>query len=150
MNNQWQQYVTPAPQYDKIYELFISHSWDYGIHRDSLQKLLIANLTTREAFRDSSAPKDHPIHSMNDTQLIAELIDRIQKVGLLIVPAGVYVTHSKWIQVEMTIARSLGVPILAVQPYGAQRTSVVAMQGASHTVNWNGNSIVTAVRSLHA
>lgn len=150
MYNQWQQNLTPAPQFDKIYELFISHSWDYGTARDGLHKLLVANLTTREAFRDSSAPKEHPIHSMNDTDLINELIERISKIGLLIVPAGVYVTHSKWIQIEMAIAQRLGVPILAVRPFAVDRTSTIAMQGATQTVNWNGNSIASAVRMLHA
>jgi hypothetical protein len=149
MYNQWQP-TSPVPQFRKTYELFISHSWDYGVDRDGLQKLLVANFTTDEAFRDSSAPKEHPIHSMNDDDLIRELYDRIQKVGVLIVPAGVYVTHSKWIQIEMAIAQRLGVPILAVRKFGADRTSTVAMQGANYTVNWNGNSIVTAVRGLHA
>lgn len=134
----------------KHYNLFISHSWDYGTDRDSLWKLFIQNFTTRETFSDSSAPKEHPIHSMSDQDLINELISRIQRIGVLIVPAGVYVTYSKWIQTEMTIAQQLGVPVLAIHKFGADRSSVVALQGANQTVHWNGNSIVTAIRSLHA
>lgn len=133
----------------KHYNLFISHSWDYGIDRNSLWNLLVQNFTTQESFSDSSAPKDHPIHAMNDQQLVSELFNRIGKIGVLIVPAGVYVTHSKWIQVEMAIAQRLGVPILAVHKYGADRSSTVALQGANHTVHWNGQSITGAIRSLH-
>lgn len=149
MYNQPQPFLTPVSP-AKTYELFISHSWDYGVDRDGLWELLRANFMVTEQFRDSSAPKEHPIHSMNDNDLIDELINRIQRVGVLIVPAGVYVTYSKWIQIEMAIAQRLGVPILAIRKYGADRTSTVAMQGANHTVNWNGNSIVTAIRMLHA
>lgn len=151
MINQWQQSpLRPIPQPQKTYELFISHSWDYGFDRNGLHNLLRNNFLTTEFFRDSSAPKEHPIHSMNDTDLINELIRRIQTVGVLLVPAGVYVTLSKWIQVEMAIAQQLGVPILAIRKFGAERTSTVAMQGANQMVNWNGASIVTAIRSLHA
>lgn len=149
MTDLWQTPM-PQPRFSKIYELFVSHSWDYGLDRESLHKLLIANFITTEAFRDSSAPKDHPIHSMNDNDLIAELFNRIQHVGVLLVPAGIYVTHSKWIQIEMAIAQKRGVPILAIRKFGADRTSLVAMQGANQTVNWNGSSIVSAIRLLHA
>jgi hypothetical protein len=66
------------------------------------------------------------------------------------IPAGVYVTYSKWIQVEMAIAQQLSVPILAINKFGSERSSAVAAQGATQTVNWNGNSIANAIRQLHA
>lgn len=147
--NQWQQSLYGQPQ-RRDYRLFISHSWDYGVDRDGLWNLLRQNFFTHEYFSDSSAPKEHPIHSMNDNDLVNALIERIRSVGVLVVPAGVYVSHSKWIQVEMRIAQALGVPILAIQKFGALRSSLVAMQGANATVHWNGQSIVNAVRSLHA
>ena len=137
-----------APQ--KHYSLFISHSWDYGPDRDTLSQLIVGSLLPNETASDASAPKDHPIHTMSDMQLVNELVNRIKQIGVMVVPAGVYVTHSKWIQIEMAIAKELKVPIIAVEKWGANRSSLVATQGATETVGWNGSSVMGAIRRHHA
>ena len=38
--------------------------------------------------------------------------------------------------------------VIAVRPYGAERTSVFATENADETVNWNADSIVAAIRRL--
>ena len=56
--------------------------------------------------------------------------------------------YSKWINIEIKIAKAYGKPIIAIEPLGAQKTSVVVKVAADRIVKWNTNSIVSAIRAL--
>lgn len=131
----------------KDYHLFISHSWDYGDHRTNLGQLIVKGLAPHNVY-DYSAPKDHPIHSSSDNDLINALVERIQKSNILIFPAGVYVSHSTWVPIEIAIAQRLRKPILAVQTWGAQR-STTATAAANEILGWNSNTIAGAIKRWH-
>lgn len=57
-------------------------------------------------------------------------------------------TYSKWINKEVRIAKELGKPIVAVQPWGAEKTSQVVKNNADMIVGWNSDSVVGAIRGL--
>ncbi|EQD70965.1 nuclease [mine drainage metagenome] len=59
--------------------------------------------------------------------------------------AGVYATHSKWINIEIEIAKRLGKRIIAIEPWGSEKTSIVVKNAAHAIVKWNGASIVNAI-----
>lgn len=140
-------YQLNQPRQPKRYDLFISHSWDYGDDRTNLGGLIYKALIPDQAF-DSSAPKDHPIHAQSDDALIDALVQRIKGSNVLIFPAGVYASYSKWIPIEIAIAQSLGKPIIAVEKWGAQRSSTV-VQAANEIVKWNGKSVADAIKKWH-
>jgi hypothetical protein len=127
--------------------LFVSHSWDYGDDREDLGKLIVKGLGTQNVY-DYSAPKDDPIHVANDEALVRTLYDRINKAHVLVFPAGVYASYSKWIPVEVAIAQHLRKPIIAVETWGAKRSASIA-QSAHEIVGWNSNSIADAIRKWH-
>lgn len=134
----------------RIYNLFISHSWAYGDAYEKLIKML--NSDGRFTYRDYSVPKNDPIHNAPNAQLLAQAIKRqMTFCDVIIIMAGVYSTHSKWINQEIAIARSFTSPkpILAIEPWGSERTSLVVKQSADKIVSWNTGSILAGIRSLY-
>ena len=130
-----------------MYNLFISHSWTYSNQYNKLVDLLDnANFFS---YRNYSVPKDDPIHDANNAK---ELYDAIKKqVGyaqVVIILAGVYSSYSRWIDKEIEIAQILGKPILAIEPWGSEKTSSVVKNAADRIVKWNTDSIVNAIRDL--
>lgn len=133
----------------KTYNIFISHSWSYS---DNYQRLI--NLLKKDPtfnFKDYSVPKDDPIHSANsDKQLYTAIKGQILPCSIIIILAGVYSSYSKWIEKEIEIAKSYPYTkkIIAIDPWGAERTSVIAKENAHKVVKWNTSSIVSAIKEL--
>ena len=132
------------------YNLFISHSWGYGDAYDRIVKLLDAK--SYFSYRNYSVPKDDPVHTTGTDKALYEAIKRkIQPTQVVVILAGVYATHSKWINKEIDIAQNAfttATPILAIQPWGAEKTSKVVKDAADRIVGWNTDSIVGAIRDI--
>lgn len=64
----------------------------------------------------------------------------------VIILAGVYATYSKWINIEIELAKNLNKKIIAVEPWGSSRTSLIVKNSADEIVGWNTSSIVRAIR----
>ena len=72
---------------------------------------------------------------------------KIKGCSCVIILAGVYATYSKWINKEIEMAQKYNKPIIAVQPWGADRTSSVVKEAATVIVGWNAKSVANAVRN---
>lgn len=68
--------------------------------------------------------------------------------SVVLILAGAYATHSKWINKEIEIAKELRKPIVAVEKWGSERSSEAVKEAADETVKWNIQSIVDAIRRL--
>lgn len=69
----------------------------------------------------------------------------------MLILAGVYSTYSKWINKEIKIAKTeFWTPksIIAIEPWGAERTSKVVKDAADKVVGWNSSSIINAIKEL--
>jgi len=134
----------------KTYNLFFSHSWSYSDAYDKLVKLL--NARGYFPFNNHSVPKDDPIHNAPyDYQLYEAIKNKIQGVHAVIILAGVYASYSKWIDKEIKIAKTeftAPKPIIAIQPWGAEKTSKKVKDNADRIVGWNTESVVRAIREL--
>ena len=132
----------------KTFNLFISHSWTYGDQYARLVELLRAR--PYFVFRDYSVPKDDPIHHANSvSQLRAAIRSKMSPCGVVLVLAGVYSTHSKWINEEIALASNGFVkpkPIIAIEPWGSEHTSRPVKEAADRIVGWNTESVVGAIR----
>jgi hypothetical protein len=134
----------------KTYNLFISHSWGYS---DAYSRL-ISLLRNRNyfAFKDYSVPQDDPIHNAGtDAQLRAAIRNQMSPCHVVLIPAGVYATYSKWINIEIDLATrgfTNPKPILAIRPWASERTSVPVQAAADEIVGWNTESIVAAIRRV--
>jgi hypothetical protein len=130
----------------KTYRLFISHSWNYGDNYDT-----VINLIKKQDlnFYDHSVPKDNPLHTNGtDKQLYDAIEAKMKGTSCILILAGVYSSYSKWIQKEIEIAQTYGKPIIAIECWGAERTSLVVKNAANKIVKWQGKSIVDAIKEL--
>ena len=132
----------------KTYNLFISHSWSYGDHYDNLINLL--KKRTSFSFKNYSVPKDDPVHDANNAAELEKAIkNHMRPCHVVLVMAGVYSTYSKWINIEIDLAKkgfSSAKPLIAIKPWGNTNVSSVVREAAVEIVNWNTESIVDAIR----
>ena len=127
------------------YNLFISHSWTYSDAYEGLIALLDAK--PYFTYRNYSVPKNDPIHNASNNYQLKEAIRKqMQPASCVLILAGVYATYSKWINIEIELAKSIGKKIIAIQPWDAERTSSVVTNAADVIVGWNTDSIVKAIR----
>lgn len=128
-----------------IYNIFISHSWSYSDYYDKLKSLLDSESSLY--YRDYSVPKDAPIHNAkNDRELRSAIKNQMQHASCVLILAGVYSTYSKWINIEINLAQEMGKRIIAIEPWGSERTSTVVKSNANKVVKWNTSSIVNAIK----
>lgn len=127
------------------YNLFISHSWAYSDAYDRLVDML--NSKAYFEYRNYSVPKSDPIHNATNAQQLKEAIRKqMQPASCVLILAGVYSSYSKWINIEIELAQSMGKKIIAIEPWAAEKTSYVVKNAADRVVKWNTDSIVSAIR----
>ena len=128
-----------------MYRIFISHSWSYSSQYDKVETFLQQEGVD---FYNHSVPKNDPIHTNGTDKQLEEAIDaKIRGCSCVIILAGVYASYSKWINKEIRIAQKYGKPIIAVEYWGAERTSTVVKNAADVIVKWNAKSVADAVRN---
>ncbi|MCL2510591.1 MAG: TIR domain-containing protein [Bacteroidales bacterium] len=130
----------------KTYRLFISHSWNYS---DKYERLIEMLDEQGLNYYNHSVPKNDPIHTNGTQRQLREAINaQIRGTSCVLILAGVYSTYSKWINEEIDIAKSYGKSIIAIEPWGAEKTSTVVKNNADKIVKWQGKSIVNAIIEL--
>lgn len=127
------------------YNIFISHSWAYS---DSYEKLInLLNSTDNFSYKNYSVPKNDPIHNAKyDYQLKEAIRNQIKYASCVLILAGIYSTYSKWINIEIELAQEMGKKIIAIEPWGAERTSTTVKNNATEIVKWQAASIVNAIK----
>ena len=89
-----------------MYNLFISHSWNYGDAYEKLTALL--DHASYFSYKNYSVPKNDPIHNAPNQYLLKEAIKRqMNSANCVIILAGVYSSYSKWINVEIDLAKKI-------------------------------------------
>lgn len=129
------------------HNLFISHSWAYGDAYEKLINLLNNQRSLVFDYKNYSVPKHNPIvGARTDAQLHAAIRAQILPCKNVVILAGVYSTYSKWINIEIQIAKELGKKIIAVEPWASEKTSEVVKRNANYIVPWRGDSLVKAIK----
>jgi hypothetical protein len=132
------------------YGLFISHAWDYAYDYEAVVRLLKSDL--RFKWEDLSVPIEKSIATSlilpkSNRRILKELEERIKQADALLVLAGMYVTHSGWIQSEIEVAQDFGKPIIGIKPRGQERIPLALQFLARDLVGWTTDSIVGAIRT---
>jgi hypothetical protein len=125
----------------KIYDLFISHAWNYN--EDYYKMVEYLKTAPNFSWRNYSVPEHDPLPM---DKLAERLYNQIRPVNSVIIVAGMYVPQSDWILTEIEIAKKLNKPIIGVKPWGAQVVPTVVQSVAKEIVGWNTDSIVGAIR----
>jgi hypothetical protein len=131
--------------------IVISHDWSYNEQYEGIVALL--NGVPGFHWKNLSVPRENPIPASSslprsNATILRSLEGLIKQADCLVVLAGVYVTGSNWIQTELDLADQYGKPVIGVKPRGQERVSKVVRTNANEMVNWNGASIVAAIRRL--
>ena len=130
----------------KVYNVFISHSWD---HVDDLIRL--RNLLNGKGYfnvKFTEVAPINPINSNNVYYIRQQLSERIKSSDIVLGIAGVYASYSDWMEWELDKAKEHDMPILGVIPRGNERISTIVSNRADKIVRWNTDSIVDAIRKL--
>ena len=134
----------------RTHHIFISHSWTYRSQYENLVELLRKRPYFQ--FKDYSVPSDHPIHNARSVAALrAAIRQKMAPTGAVLILAGVYATYSKWINEEIDLAErgfSMRKSIIAIAPWGSERTSTRVKNAADRVVGWNTESVVKAIREL--
>ena len=135
----------------KTYDLFISHAWKYGDDYDRLISML--NEAPNFSYRNYSAPEDNPLVNRdgtpvsNKTQIKDAIRRKINPVNCVLVISGMYYKNREWMQFELDYAKQKNKPIVAIKPRGNVIMPKEITDVADEVVNWNTDSIVTAIRN---
>ena len=130
----------------KNYRVFISHAWQHSGDLLSLRKLLNERGYFYASFEESS--KDEPINSTNAYYVKRRLAEKISNSNIVLALAGIYASHSQWMEWELDKALELAVPIVGVIPRGQLRVSRIVSSRTKDIVRWNTESIVDSIRAL--
>lgn len=131
----------------KSYNIFISHSWNYS---DAYEKIIEMLEKSSIEYKNYSVPKNNPIHNANnDTELYEAIKAQIKSTSVVIILAGVYSSYSKWIDKEIQIAKNdFNKKIIAIEPWGSEKTSVKVKSNADKIIGWNYTSLEKAIKEL--
>lgn len=127
------------------YKVFISHSWTHIDDLKNLRNLLEARGYFNVEFEE--ATPDEPVNSENAEYIKSRLREKIKGADIVLGIAGIYASHSEWIEWELDFALKKEIPIVGVIPRGKERVSTIVSERAEDVVNWNTESIVTAIKS---
>lgn len=128
----------------KTYNLFISHAWDYNSDYYNLEYLL--SNYPYFSYKNYSVPQHDALNTKNNTELEEALNRQIAPTSVVLIIAGMYYNHRKWIQKEIEIAKAKGKPIIVIRPRGAVRMPAELISDDYIRVNWNSSSIVQAIK----
>ncbi|MCV6590294.1 MAG: TIR domain-containing protein [Marinobacterium sp.] len=129
----------------KTYNVFISHSWQNSDDLYKLRELLNNRGYFNVEFEEVS--KDEPINSDNAYYIKRRLSEKIKKSNIVLGLAGIYASHSDWMEWELDKALENDIPIVGVIPRGQERISRTVSSRSIDDVRWNTESIVAAIRA---
>tara|TARA_R110001583_G_scaffold107040_2_gene255577 strand:+ start:2058 stop:2462 length:405 start_codon:yes stop_codon:yes gene_type:complete len=129
----------------KEYKIFISHSWQYSDTLEALRNLIDARGYFSATYEEST--RDKPINSDDESYVKRRLSQKIGNSDVILALAGVYASHSSWMQWELDKAIELGIPIIGVIPRGQDRISKIVSSRSVVDIKWNTESIVSEIRA---
>lgn len=128
----------------KTYSIFISHSWQNSDALENLRRLLNDHGSFNVEFEE--VDKDEPINSTSASYIKTRLAEKIRNSDVVLGLAGMYASHSDWMEWELDKALDLNIPIIGVIPSGQERISTTVSSRSRVDVRWNTESIVAAIR----
>lgn len=134
----------------RIFNLFISHAWNYGERYQGIVRLLESDDSF--VWRNYSVPKDDPLvdpgTEIGRRKLTGLLKEQIRSCSCFILVSGMWVYHREWIQTEIKIAQDYRKPIVGVRRRGAVVTPAEVISVSDEMVNWNSQSLISAIRRV--
>lgn len=130
----------------KKYPLFISHCYDYKERYYNVKNMIDESIY----WKNMSVPNHDPLNPKSDRELEQLLDKKIRNSSLFIIISGMYVSQENriWINKEIDIAMKYNKKILAIEPWGAERTPLRIQEVADKIVKWQSSSIINGIKEL--
>ncbi|WP_201740247.1 TIR domain-containing protein [Salinigranum halophilum] len=128
---------------NRPYRVFVSHSWKYSEQRERIEEFLDGE--DRLDWHNFSVPEDNPMEFEDTNDLRQQLYQQVGQANVVVVVAGMYVSHSEWIEEEIAMAEHFGKPIIGVRPNGNKRLPAAVKEAADEIVGWRQQPIVNAI-----
>jgi hypothetical protein len=124
--------------------LFISHAWVYSAHYHKVVEWL--NSEPNFNWRNCSVPSHNPLLGNTIRGLREGVTRQISPAQGVIILAGMYATHSDWINYEIDEAIRMNKTIIGIRPWGQERVPNKIQEAATLMVNWNSGSLIQTIR----
>lgn len=126
------------------YHIFISHSWDYSYHYETIKDWLTK--APYFTWTNYSVPITNPLDVKSTKELKQKLYFRISNSSCVIILSAMYAKYSRWIDFEIDTAVAMDKPIIGIRPWGQERIPIKIQDNADIIVGWNSAPLVQAVR----
>ncbi len=73
---------------------------------------------------------------------------QMQPTSCVLILVSAYASYSKWINIEIELAKQMGKMIMAMELWRSERTSAVVKIVDDKIVKWSTDYIVDAIRGL--
>lgn len=134
----------------KKYDVFISHTWNYGEHYNKVEDWL--DEAQSEYFLkwdNCSIPLQdtalNPNSSLNKNIFEEKLDKQIARASIVLILSGMYFTHPHWIEYEVLKAANYGKYIIGIKPWGQEYIPQVVLDNANVIVEWDKSSVINAL-----
>ena len=128
----------------RTYDVFISHAWNY--HEDYNRIVKFLNEANNFKWRNYSVPVHDPADANSRAKLQEALKRQMRPANVFLILAGMYATHSAWIEFEINFGATLSKPMIGIRPWGQQRIPKAVSDAVDVMVGWQTSSIVNAIR----
>ncbi len=122
--------------------LFVSHVWEES--DDYLRFFDYVTDVESFAYTNLSEPDQFPGSGVDSIQ--TELNRQMKSAEVVIVLCSAYVKDANLIQYQMDLAKALGKPIVAVEPFGPESMLKPIKDRAAVVVPWYNRAMVDAIR----
>ena len=129
----------------KTRKIFICHSWSYDTHYYQLENWL--NEAPNFQWHNYSVPQHDSCKEVTIQGLTDCILKQMRPAQCIVILAGMYASHSAWIDFEIDEAVRMGKTIIGVKPWGQERIPQKIQDNADIMVGWNQNSVVDAIRN---
>jgi hypothetical protein len=133
----------------RTYSIFITHAWRY--HADWTHACDMFERDDGAIWRNFSIPWHDPAFDANTplgkTRLRQWLESQIRPASAVLFLDSVYAVKStrKWLDLEVAIARDLGLPVFGLPAAGAEAMSPEAAAMCDETVEWDPSAVAAAL-----
>lgn len=132
---------------NKEYHLFISHCWDY---KERYYTVVDWINESDIKWKNMSVPNHNPLDPKSDKELEQLIDNKIKYSSLFIIISGMYVSQENrtWINKEIDIALKYDKKILAIEPWGSDRTPSRVQEVSDKIVKWQSSSVINGIKEL--
>lgn len=127
------------------YHIFVSHAWKYN---DDYNTIINWLNNSDISYSNYSVPEHDPVDANNTSKLKTALTNQINPSSIVIVIGGMYAAHSEWIDYELDESIRLSKKIIGIRPRGQERIPSKLTNNATIMVNWNSNSLISAIKNI--